>query len=766
MPCTTVLAGKLATNDRSTMIARTDDGHFDEKKLIVVEPDQQPKIYKSVESHLEITLPENPMRYTSCPSVDPKHGIWAATGINAANVGMTATETTTSNPRVLAADPMVELREAKDGEEERCGGIGEEDIVVLVLPYIRSAREGVLRLGALLEQYGTYESNGIAFNDENEVWWLETIGGHHWIAKKIPEDRVIINPNQFGMDSFDLEDAFGARESHLCSADLREFISENHLDLNQDGKFNPRDIFGSHRDMDHIYNTPRAWFMGRCLAPHTYRWDGENADFTPESDDIPWSYVPERKVAAEDIQYLLSSHYQGTPYDPYAGHAEKGGIYRPIGINRTGVTTICQIRSDVPDAIKGIEWVCFGSTTFSAWLPVYTNVPQMPDYLSNVTLDAETDNLYWVSRFVGALADKCYGSCIQNVWGYQDTVNIRGRQIVLKYDRLMLLVGVACMGVAQGLGVPLPAAAGAVCTGAFFGDKVSPLSDSPVITATVCEVPLMDGIRHALISTGPAYLISLVFYFVYGLRYSGGSVGGEVYEDILSTVSAEFWLSPVLLLPVLVVVVLILMKKPTIPTFIAGIAAGAVMAMLCQGVSLHDILTVMYSGFSADTGSAVVNSMLNRGGFTSMLSTIGLLIAAGIFGAPLRTAGVVDVLLAFVERIAKTSRSMSLGVLILHAVFFTITGAYYVSYPVVGGMVKDLYPEYHLDRKNLMRTMLDTGTGLAPMVSWSTTGSYTATTLGVSNLAFAPFAPMLWLSIVFSVIYAVTGIGTAKAKED
>ena len=221
-----------------------------------------------------------------------------------------------------------------------------------------------------------------------------------------------------------------------------------------------------------------------------------------------------------------------------------------------------------------------------------------------------------------------------------------------------------------------------------------------------------------------------------------------------------------MLLPVLVVVVLILMKKPTIPTFIAGIAAGAVMAMLCQGVSLHDILTVMYSGFSADTGSDVVNSMLNRGGFTSMLSTIGLLIAAGIFGAPLRTAGVVDVLLAFVERIAKTSRSMSLGVLILHAVFFTITGAYYVSYPVVGGMVKDLYPEYHLDRKNLMRTMLDTGTGLAPMVSWATTGSYTATTLGVSNLAFAPFAPMLWLSIVFSVIYAVTGIGTAKAKED
>ena len=327
-------------------------------------------------------------------------------------------------------------------------------------------------------------------------------------------------------------------------------------------------------------------------------------------------------------------------------------------------------------------------------------------------------------------------------------------------------VGVACMGVAQGLGVPLPAAAGAVCTGAFFGDKVSPLSDSPVITATVCDVPLLEGIRHALLSTGPAYLISLVFFFIYGLRYAGGTVGGEVYEDILSTVSGSFWLSPVLLIPVVVVVALILLKKPTIPTFVAGIAAGALLAMVCQGMGLKDILTVMYSGYSVDSGSEVVNSMLNRGGFTSMLSTIGLLIAVGIFGAPLRTAGVVDVLLVFVRKIAKTSRSMSLGVLLLHAVFFSITGAYYVSYPVVGGMVKDLYPEYHLDRKNLKRTLLDTGTGLAPMVSWSTTGSYTATTLGVGNLAFLPYAPMLWLSIVFSIIFAVTGIATAKTKED
>lgn len=326
-------------------------------------------------------------------------------------------------------------------------------------------------------------------------------------------------------------------------------------------------------------------------------------------------------------------------------------------------------------------------------------------------------------------------------------------------------VGVACMGVAQGLGVPAAAAAGAICVGAFFGDKVSPLSDSPVITATVTDVPMLEGIKHSLISTGPAYILSLIFFVIYGLRFGDGTVGGAVYEDILSTVSTNFNLSPLLLLPVLIVIILIVMKKPTLPTFVAGIAAGALLAAILQGSSLVDILNTMYSGYAGSSGSEVVDSMLNRGGFTSMLSTIGLLIAAGIFGAPLRTAGVVDVLLNYVKKVAKDGKSMSFGVLILHSVFFLIIGAYYVTYPVVGGMTKDLFPEYGLDKKNLMRIMLDTGTGLAPLVPWATTGSYVATTLGVTNMAFMPFAPMLWLSIIFSIVYSITGIGMAKLKD-
>ena len=443
MSCTTVLVGKKATNDRSTMIARTDDGFFDVKKMVVVEPAKQPRKYRSVISHVEIDLPDNPMRYTACPSVDPKNGIWAATGINAANVGMTATETITSNPRVLAADPLVMYKKAeKRGEKDQPGGIGEEDIVVLVLPYIRTAREGVLRLASLLEKYGTYEYNGIAFNDENEVWWLETIGGHHWMARRVPDDLCVIAPNQFGMDAFDLEDAFGAQESHLCSADLREFIADNCLDLNQDGRFNPRDVFGSHMDRDHLYNTPRAWFMGRYLTPYSHRWEGPDAEFTPESDNIPWALRPDRLLAVEDVKYLLSGHYQGTPYNPYTSQdTGKRGMYRSIGINRTGVTSVCQIRPDVPDALKGLEWICFGSTTFSALLPVYTQTDRIPDYLSRVGMTVSTENFYWSSRLIDAMADHDYAACIQEIERYHIAMAIKSRQIVREYDRKITETG-------------------------------------------------------------------------------------------------------------------------------------------------------------------------------------------------------------------------------------------------------------------------------------------------------------------------------------
>jgi NhaC family Na+:H+ antiporter len=326
-------------------------------------------------------------------------------------------------------------------------------------------------------------------------------------------------------------------------------------------------------------------------------------------------------------------------------------------------------------------------------------------------------------------------------------------------------VGVACMGVAGGLGVPADCTAGAVVVGAIFGDKLSPLSDSTILTSTISGTDLVPGIIHSMRTTGPAYLISLIFFLIYGMRFREGTVGGETYELILDTVSKSFNLHPLLLLPPITVFVLIMLKMPTLPTFSAGIGVAVVLAVIFQHTNATDITAAMMNGYKYITDVEIVDKMLVRGGISSMLGVIGLLIAAGVFGAPLRTAGVIDILLDLVKRVAKTSGIMATGVLFLHGIFFTITGAYYVSYPVIGSMVKDMFPEYGLDSKNLMRIMLDTGTGLAPLIPWATTGVYIATTLGVSNGAFLPFSAMLWLSIAFSLIIGLTGIGLTKIRQ-
>lgn len=396
--CTTILIGKGATNDGSTIIARTEDapnGAFNAKKLIVMQPEMQPRHYKSVVSGIEIDLPDDPMRYTATPDVDETHGIWGEAGVNIENVAMSATETITTNARTLGADPLVD------------GGIGEEDMLTLVLPYIHSAREGVQRLGELLATYGTYEMNGIAFSDVNEIWFLETVGGHHWVAQRVPDDAYVTVPNQRGIEVFDLNDS----KNFMASDDMAQFIADNHLQVS--ANYNARDMFGTHTEMDHVYNTPRAWYIQQMFTPAVKH--------EPMDDDIPFMQRPAHKLTIDDVHAALSSHYQGTIYDPYGqmGDETTRHLFRPIGINRNCDLSVLQLRGDVAADRRALQWFAFSSMPFASLIPVYTNVNKMPDYFAGTTLRVSSENYYWINRLIAGLVDANYAEAIPMVERYQ-----------------------------------------------------------------------------------------------------------------------------------------------------------------------------------------------------------------------------------------------------------------------------------------------------------------------------------------------------------
>lgn len=324
-------------------------------------------------------------------------------------------------------------------------------------------------------------------------------------------------------------------------------------------------------------------------------------------------------------------------------------------------------------------------------------------------------------------------------------------------------VGVALMGVSMGLGIPVYYTAGAIVVGAVFGDKLSPLSDTTIMSSAMAKVSLVDHIKHLLWTTVPGYTISLGLYIVLGFKFGGKIDNSENIELILATLRENFNLNPILLLPPILVLVLIFFKKPTIPVFVIGILAGCLLAMIFQGKGVLEIATVLNSGVKESTNVPIVDEIIQRGGLSSMLGTVALLIGAAIFGSPLQTAGVIQVMLNKIIQVSHNAKTMMASSLSLHALFFTVTGSYYVTYAVLGPMLGPLYDKYGLSRKNWSRTMEDTGTALAPMIPWSVTGVFIADTLQVPVKDFILYAPMTYLGIVFALIYIVSGIGIAKA---
>lgn len=326
----------------------------------------------------------------------------------------------------------------------------------------------------------------------------------------------------------------------------------------------------------------------------------------------------------------------------------------------------------------------------------------------------------------------------------------------------MSTLGIALMGVSAGLGIPLPYTAGCVITGAIFGDKLSPLSDTTILAPAMSGADMIDHIKCMLFTTVPSLLVGLVMAFILGLQFHGGTVDGEQYSLIMETLSSNFRMNPLLLLPPVVVLVLIFMQKPTLPVFAIGIFLGVILAVAVQGETLGDTLTALYQGYTSDTGVEIVNSMVQRGGATSMYDSIGLIIGAAVFGAPLQTLGITKILLDAITKAAKTTRSLMILSYLLHMFLYCITGAYYVTFAIVGPVLGPLYDKYDLHRKNLSRMLEDSGTAFGPLIPWSNVGAFCATTLGVPVMAYAPFAPITYCSLLFALIYIITGFAVFR----
>jgi len=387
--CTSILIGKNATADGSTMIGRNEDSRSAWAKKFVVHPHQKfdtPQTFKSQDADHPFTmsLPTIRAKYTATPEWTPKYGLFEEDGINEYGVAMSATESAYCNPRVLAADPYV------------TDGIGEEAMVTVTLPYIHSAREGVQRLGQIIEEHGTYETNGILFSDADEVWYMETGAGHYWVAERIPDDAYAVVANQLAIQEVDLAD----HDNFLVAAGIRDFIVDHHLAKRANG-FNFRETFGTRDLADQHYNTPRVWEGQRYFTPEVSQ--------DPESLTLPFIRRANRLIHIDEAQHYLASHYAGTPFDPVgSGSTADKHRYRPISLAKTQESHVLQIRPDLPAALQGIHWLAMGVAAESVYVPFYASASTTPAAYQVATKTYDPTSAYWIFKQAGILVDAHY----------------------------------------------------------------------------------------------------------------------------------------------------------------------------------------------------------------------------------------------------------------------------------------------------------------------------------------------------------------------
>ncbi len=326
-------------------------------------------------------------------------------------------------------------------------------------------------------------------------------------------------------------------------------------------------------------------------------------------------------------------------------------------------------------------------------------------------------------------------------------------------------IGVAVMGIAQGLGVSLPATAGAVVAGSYFGDKLSPLSDTTILAPIAAGSELYEHIKHMLYTTIPATIVALTVYIITGLGTGSSASTPESVIVLQTQLSNMFNWSILLLLPVIIVIAGSILKFPTLPTMLASSLLSTIMGVVMQGFSLKNGFISLISGFNVSMtgyeGEIILDilTLLNRGGAQSMAGTTVLVFCAMGFAGIMSVTGMLDTVLEAILQRVKTASGLIISTIASCFTVAFVTGNSYLSILLPGQLFKDAYARRNLHAKNLSRTLEDSGTVLVPLIPWSAAGAYMSATLGVPTLEYLPWAVFNYMGIIFAIILAITGFG-------
>ena len=377
--CTTIIIGQEQTADGSMIVARSEDWDAMEAKNyeIFEGTDNGPREFVAKDSPFRCELPEKALGYSALSPYN-LHGHWGSAGFNTAGVGMSATESIFSSDEILKHDPLVE------------NGVAENSVFNITLPYVRTAREGVERLGMLIEKYGIAEGFGIGFVDSKEIWYLETACGHRWLACRMPKDQYFVTGNQSRFRTYDPND----KENYLASADLIEFAEKHGLYNPAQGDFDFHEAYARDIKLDTTYNYPRVWGLQQFFSPEIKN------DVTKNT--FPVFAKAAHQVTLTELRTAFRFHYDNTEHDPYLNSNPKEP-YRPVSIFRTTQTHLLQVRPELPQAIGCVNYVAMGMADLGVFLPLYQGITSYPEAYTKGNGESSDDSAYWKFRKIMVL---------------------------------------------------------------------------------------------------------------------------------------------------------------------------------------------------------------------------------------------------------------------------------------------------------------------------------------------------------------------------